>query len=141
MQKLLGYVRCALDKYKMIEEGDRIAVAVSGGKDSVALLAALGAIRRFYPINFSLTAITIDPCFNKQETDYSPIEKLCKELDIPYIIKRTELGTIIFETRKEKILAVYAQECAVDCSMTRPKKLDAIKLPLGIILTMPPKLL
>lgn len=102
MQKLLGYVRCALDKYKMIEEGDRIAVAVSGGKDSVALLAALGAIRRFYPINFSLTAITIDPCFNKQETDYSPIEKLCEEMEIPYIIKRTELGTIIFETRKEK---------------------------------------
>lgn len=102
MQKLLGYVRCTLDKYKMIEEGDRIAVAVSGGKDSVALLAALGAIRKFYPIKFSLTAITIDPCFNKQETDYSPIENLCEEMDIPYIIKRTELGTIIFETRKEK---------------------------------------
>lgn len=102
MQKLLGYVRCALDKYKMIDEGDNIAVAVSGGKDSVALLAALGAIRRFYPIKFSLTAITIDPCFNGQETDYSPIEKLCEEMEIPYIIKRTELGTIIFETRKEK---------------------------------------
>lgn len=102
MQKLLGYVRCALDKYKMIDEGDSIAVAVSGGKDSVALLAALGAIRRFYPIKFSLTAITIDPCFNGQETDYSPIEKLCEEMGIPYIIKRTELGTIIFETRKEK---------------------------------------
>lgn len=102
MQKLLGYVRCALDKYKMIDEGDNIAVAVSGGKDSVALLAALGAIRRFYPIKFSLTAITIDPCFNGQETDYSPIEKLCEEMGIPYIIKRTELGTIIFETRKEK---------------------------------------
>lgn len=102
MQKLLGYVRCALDKYKMIDEGDSIAVAVSGGKDSVALLAALGSIRRFYPIKFSLTAITIDPCFNRQETDYSPIEKLCEEMEIPYIIKRTELGTIIFETRKEK---------------------------------------
>ncbi len=102
MQKLLGYVRCALDKYKMIEEGDRIAVAVSGGKDSVALLAALGMIRRFYPVHFTLTAITIDPCFGGTETDYSPIENLCKDMEIPYIIKRTELGTIIFETRKEK---------------------------------------
>lgn len=102
MQKLLGYVRCALDKYNMIDEGDRVAVAVSGGKDSMALLAAMAEIRRFYPKKFELIALSIDPCFFGKETDYGEIEKFCRERDIPYIIKRTELYTIIFETRKEK---------------------------------------
>ena len=99
MQKLLGQMRCAVDRYHMIAEGDRIAI---GGKDSVALLAGMSALRRFYPARFELTAVTLDPCFGGIETDYSPIEQLCGELEIPYRLRRTELGKIIFETRKEK---------------------------------------
>lgn len=102
MQKLLGQMRCAVDRYHMIAEGDRIAIGISGGKDSVALLAGMSALRRFYPARFELTAVTLDPCFGGIETDYSPIEQLCGELEIPYRLRRTELGKIIFETRKEK---------------------------------------
>ena len=83
----------------MIAEGDRIAIGISGGKDSVALLAGMSALRRFYPARFELTAVTLDPCFGGIETDYSPIEQLCGELEIPYRLRRTELGKIIFETR------------------------------------------
>ena len=84
MQKLLGQMRCAVDRYHMIAEGDRIAIGISGGKDSVALLAGMSALRRFYPARFELTAVTLDPCFGGIETDYSPIEQLCGELEIPY---------------------------------------------------------
>lgn len=102
MQKLLSYTRCAIDRYGMIRDGDRIAVGVSGGKDSVALLSALAELRRFYPEEFKLTAVTLDPCFDGNWSDYSPIEEFCRRLNVKYVIKRTELGKIIFENRKEK---------------------------------------
>lgn len=98
----MRYVRAAVDKYGMIENGDKIAVGVSGGKDSLMLLWALAQLQRFYPKNFGLTAITADPCFGGKETDYAAVEKLCGKLGVKYILRRTQLGKIIFEERKEK---------------------------------------
>ena len=97
----LSPLRAAVDKYAMIRPGDQIAVGVSGGKDSVALLVLLARMRRFYPIPFSITAITLDPCFGGLETDFSSITHLCEKLHIPYILQRTRLWQIVFEERRE----------------------------------------
>ncbi|MBO5934983.1 MAG: tRNA 2-thiocytidine biosynthesis protein TtcA [Clostridia bacterium] len=101
MQKLMSRMRAAMEKYDMIQDGDRIAVGLSGGKDSVALLAALAEMRRFYPAKFELVAVTVDMRFDGVDTDYSVFEELCKKIDVPYVIKRTELADIIFNIRKE----------------------------------------
>lgn len=101
MQKHCGLMRAAIDKYNMIESGDRIAVGVSGGKDSLALLRGLVEINRYYPKQYTLVALIIDPCFEGINADYGEIEKYCEEAHIECIIKRTELSKIIFENRKE----------------------------------------
>ena len=102
MKKLLSLTRAAVDKYNMIEAGDKIAVGVSGGKDSLALLYALAKLRDFYPKPFSLFASTLDYQFNGVAEDYTEIEALCKEIKVKYIVRRTNLWEVIFETRKEK---------------------------------------
>lgn len=94
-------MRKAITDYNMLENGDRLAVGISGGKDSVALLAGLCRLREFMGIDFSITALTIDPCFDGMDTDYSPIERLCESYGVLYIIRRSELGDIIFNRRKE----------------------------------------
>lgn len=97
MQKLVGLVRRCVEDYSMIKEGDRVAVGISGGKDSLALLAFLAELRRYQ--HFSLEAITIDMGLGM---DYSPIADLCQRLEVPYTVVKTEIGPIIFEYRKEK---------------------------------------
>ena len=92
LQKLLSYTRKAVDEYRMIEEGDHIAVGISGGKDSLTLLYALHGLKRFYPKKFELSAITVDLGF--EDFDLSPIQALCQELNIPYrihILRRARL--------------------------------------------------
>ncbi len=101
MQKILGFMRKAITEFDMIQDGDRIAVGVSGGKDSVALLKGLVLLKRFIGIDYEVVGITLDPGFNGKQTDYSPIEKMCVEMDCEYVIKRTQIGEIVFDIRKE----------------------------------------
>jgi len=102
MKNLEGTVRAAIDRYHMIEEGDRIAVGVSGGKDSLYLLDSLISISRYYPKHFTVTALTADPCFGGTPTDFSSVQNFCRTRNIPYIIKRTRIGTIVFEKQQEE---------------------------------------
>ena len=99
IQKLTGLVRRCVDDYSMIKEGDRIAVGVSGGKDSLVLLVLLAELKKYFNKSFQLEAVTIDMGLGM---DYSPIEALCQDLDVPYTIVKTEIAPIIFEHRKEK---------------------------------------
>lgn len=99
MQKLMGLVRRCVEDYHMIQNGDRIAVGVSGGKDSLVLLKLLAALREYNSNPFELEAITIDMGLGM---DFSGVERLCHELNVPYTIVKTEIGPIIFDYRKEK---------------------------------------
>ena len=100
MKRILSYTRRAVDDYEMIHEGDKIAVGISAGKDSLTLLYALAGLRRFYPKKFELVAITVDMGF--EGMDFTPIRELCEKLDVPYIVAKTEISHIIFDIRKEK---------------------------------------
>lgn len=99
LQQLLSYTRRAIDDYHMILHGDIIAIGISGGKDSLALLYALHALQRFYPINFTLKAITVDLGLGIQ--NLTEIQSLCSSMNIEYHIVPTEIGDIIFNNRKE----------------------------------------
>ena len=100
MQQLLGRVRRCIEDYRMIEAGDRIAVGVSGGKDSLVTLLALARLRRFLPTPFTLEAITLE--MGMPEMDYTPVAQLCEALDVPYTRINVPVYEIIFEERKEK---------------------------------------
>ena len=100
MKRVLSFVRRAVDDYEMIHEGDKIAVGVSAGKDSLTLLCAMAELRRFYPKRFELCAITVDMGF--EGADFSQIRRLCESLDVPYHVIPTQISTIIFDVRKEK---------------------------------------
>lgn len=102
MQRILGFMRKAIEEYNLIEDNDRIAVGVSGGKDSVVLLKGLCLLRRFIGIKYDVVAITLDPQFNGKPQNYTKIRELCDELQIEYVIKRTQIGEIVFDARKEK---------------------------------------
>ncbi len=99
MKRMLSFVRRAVDDYGMIEDGDRIAVGVSGGKDSLTLLAVMAALKRFYPKKFEVVGITIDMGF--EGSDFSPIEEYCRTLGVEYKVIKTEIAKIIFDVRKE----------------------------------------
>ncbi len=122
LQKLLGYVRKAIDDYNMIENGDKIAIGLSGGKDSVALLVALNSLKNFYPKKFEIEAITVS--LNLDGMDFSPMYDLCKQLGINYTIENTFISQIVFDERKEK------NPCSL-CSKLRKGALNNVAKKLG----------
>ena len=99
IKRILSFVRRAVDDYHMIEDGDRIAVGISGGKDSLTLLAALARLRLFYPKKFDVVAITVDMGF--EGSDYSTIDAFCRTLAVEYRVVKTDIAKIIFDVRKE----------------------------------------
>jgi len=101
MQKVLGQMRRAIQEFSLIQNGDHVCVGVSGGKDSVLLLYELKRLQAFLQVDFSITALTLDPNFGGQNTNYTPIAQLCKQIGVEYVVKRTQIGPIIFDVRKE----------------------------------------
>ena len=120
MQKLMGLMRRCIEDYYMISPGDRIAVGVSGGKDSLVLLKLLAGLRQY--MDFEVEAITIDMGLGM---DYSGIEAMCRELDVTYTIVKTEIAPIIFDYRKEK------NPCSM-CSKMRRGALNQALLDRGL---------
>ena len=100
MQKILSHMRKAIEEYNMIEENDKIAICLSGGKDSITLLHAFKALQRFYPKKFDIIAISIDPGFEFFDTQF--LENLCNKLEIPLFIEKNNAKEIVFDIRKEK---------------------------------------
>lgn len=119
LQQVLSYVRRAVDDYHMIEEGDKIAVGISGGKDSLTLLYALHGLMRFYPKHFTIHAVTVDLGFENLNLD--KIIELCESLEIEYTIVKTDIAKIVFEDRKED------NPCALCAKMRKGALNDAIK--------------
>ena len=102
MRRILSRVRAAVSDYEMIKDGDKIAVGVSGGKDSLMLLKVLCELKRFHSEKFELVAITLDMRFNNVDGDFSEIKKMCDEYGVEYVVKPTDLYEIIFNIRKEQ---------------------------------------
>lgn len=119
LQQVLSYTRRAVDDYHMIEEGDKIAIGISGGKDSLTLLYALHGLKRFYPKKFEIHAVTVDLGFKNLNLD--KIKEICEELDVPYTIVKTEIADIVFNERKE------SNPCSLCAKMRKGALNEAMK--------------
>ena len=126
MNKILSYVRRCVEDYDMIQAGDRVAVGVSGGKDSLTLLVALARLREFYPKPFTVEAYTLDMgrVDGGEGMDFTGVEALCRELDVPFTLLHSEIHHIIFDLRKEK------NPCSM-CAKMRRGALNQALLDLG----------
>ena len=110
MRKIISLIRRAIEDYDMIKDGDRVAVGVSGGKDSLVLLCAMAKLSGFYPKKFSVVGLTLDMGFG---ADYSPVADMCRELGIEYHIKETNIKEVVFDIRKE------SNPCSLCANMRR----------------------
>lgn len=129
IQQLLSYTRRAIQDYNMIEEGDKIAVGISAGKDSLALLLALRHLQYFYPKKFELEAITVSLGFDN--FDLSKVQAFCKELGVPYTVYETEIGKIIFDERKESNPCSLCSKMRKGALNDKAKELGCNKIALG----------
>ena len=102
MQKILGYMRKAIQQYDLIRDGDHICVAVSGGKDSLVMLNGLVMLKNFIGIDYQITALTIDPQFSGKEGNYSCVADFCENIGVNYHVEKTHIGEIVFDIRQEK---------------------------------------
>ena len=127
LQKILSRVRAAVERYEMIEDGDRIAVGISGGKDSLTMLCALAALKEFLPRKFELVGLQIDMGFDSSPSIAAPkngheeIRALCDSLGVPYHVKETEIAKVIFDIRKE------SNPCSLCARMRRGVLTDEAK--------------
>ena len=123
MNKILSLTRRCVEDYDMIQPGVRIAVGVSGGKDSLVLLTAMAELRKFYPVPFTVEAITLDMghADGREGMDFSPVAEYCKKLDVPYTIINSEFHHVIFDLRKEK------NPCSMCAKMRRGALHNALK--------------
>ena len=119
IQKFTGLVRRCVEDYDMIADGEIVAVGVSGGKDSISLLCALANLRRYYPKRFELHAVTLDMGF--AGVDFSPVDRLCSEICVPFTLRRTDAAKVIFEDRCEK------NPCSLCAKMRRGALHDLVK--------------
>lgn len=119
MQKILGYMRKAIQEYNLIRDGDRICVGVSGGKDSLVMLYGLKLLKRFIGIDYSIIGVTLDPGFNGEKTDFSPISNFCSNNGIEYHVIETHIAEIVFDVRKE------SNPCSLCARMRRGALHDA----------------
>ena len=121
MQRLCGLMRKAVQDYEMIAPGDKVMVGVSGGKDSVALTIGLAELRKYIGFDFTVQAVTLDPQFGGRPMDYTVLQELFAKYDIPYEIRRTEIGPVVFDYRKEK------NPCALCAKMRRGALHNALR--------------
>lgn len=122
MQRILSAMRKAIEEFDLINEGDKIAVGLSGGKDSLILVSALAMFRRFSPKNFDLVAITIDQ--TNGETNFQPLVEFCKQIDVEFHVVKTEIFDVVFNIRKEK------NPCSL-CAKLRRGNLNSFAKSLG----------
>ncbi|MDR0220800.1 MAG: tRNA 2-thiocytidine biosynthesis TtcA family protein, partial [Lachnospiraceae bacterium] len=119
LQQVLSRVRKAVDDYGMIESGDRIAVGVSGGKDSLTLLTALHGLSRFYPAPFEIEAFTVDLGF--ENLSLEKVAKLCEDLGVSYTVVKTDIAQVVFDERKE------TNPCSLCAKMRKGAFNEAVK--------------
>lgn len=124
LQQILSPLRKAVDDYEMIKEGDKIAVGLSGGKDSLTLLCALAGLRRFYPQKFELVAVTIDMGLDYDIAEINTLKEFCKNLNVEYHIEKTQIAEVVFDIKKEK------SPCSL-CANMRRGALNSTAVKLG----------
>ena len=129
LQRILSFTRRALADYDMIKAGDKIAVGISGGKDSMTLLAALSELRRFYPVPYELCAVSVDMGF--KTADFSPIARYCESINVEYRITKTDIAEIIFDVRKEKNPCSLCSKMRRGVLHSTAKELGATRVALG----------
>ncbi|MBP3579636.1 MAG: tRNA 2-thiocytidine(32) synthetase TtcA [Clostridia bacterium] len=138
-RRILSYTRRAVDDYEMIQDGDKIAVGLSGGKDSVALVCALANLKKFYPKKFEIEVISMDPGFYKAgfgneseiKQGYEKLRDLCRQLEVNFTLFETDIAKIIFDVRKEKNPCSLCARMRRGALHTYAKSLGCNKIALG----------